>query len=80
MGFFSQEYWSGLPFPSPGDLPDPETEPRSPALQGDSLLSEPQGQPNAWPGDHLSPASVEHHLGGFPTSLQEAGYWVWEGE
>ena len=47
MGFSSQEYWSGLPFPSPGDLPDPETEPRFPALQGDSLLSEPQGQPKA---------------------------------
>ena len=33
MGFFQQEYWSGLPFPSPGDLPDPGIEPRSPALQ-----------------------------------------------
>ena len=32
MGFSRQEYWSGLPFPSPGDLPDPETEPGSPAL------------------------------------------------
>ena len=32
MGFFRQEYWSGLPFPSPGDLPDPDIEPRSPAL------------------------------------------------
>ena len=32
MGFFSQEYWSGLPFPSPGDLPDPGIEPRSPTL------------------------------------------------
>ena len=32
MGFSSQEYWSGLPFPSPGDLPDPGTEPRSPTL------------------------------------------------
>ena len=32
MGFFRQEYWSGLPFPSPGDLPDPGIEPRSPAL------------------------------------------------
>ena len=43
MEFSRQEYWSGLPFPSPGDLPDPETEPGSPALQTDSLLSEPQG-------------------------------------
>ena len=37
MGFSRQEYWSGLPFPSPGDLPNPGTEPRSPALQVDSL-------------------------------------------
>ena len=41
MGFPRQEYWSGLPFSSPGDLPDPGIEPRSPALQVDSLLSEP---------------------------------------
>ena len=37
MGFSRQEYWSGLPFPSPGDLPDPGIEPGSPALQADSL-------------------------------------------
>ena len=37
MRFSSQEYWSGLPFPSPEDLPDPEIEPESPALQADSL-------------------------------------------
>ena len=41
MGFSRQEYWSGLPFPSPGDLPDPGIEPRSPALQADALPSEP---------------------------------------
>ena len=41
MGFSRQEYWSGLTFPLPGDLPDPETEPGSPALRADSLLSEP---------------------------------------
>ena len=45
MGFSRQEYWSGLPFPSPADLPNPGTEPRSPALQVDSLLSEPPGKP-----------------------------------
>ena len=38
-----QAYWSGLPFPSPGDLPDTGIKPRSPALQADSLLSEPLG-------------------------------------
>ena len=43
MEFSRQEYWSGLPFPSPGVLPDPETEPRSPTLQADALPSEPQG-------------------------------------
>ena len=43
--FFRQEYWSGLPCPPPGDLPNPEIEPRSPTLQVDSLLSEPPGKP-----------------------------------
>jgi len=41
MGFCKQEYWSGLPFPSPGDLPNPGIERRSPTLQADSLPSEP---------------------------------------
>ena len=45
MGFSRQEYWSGLPFPSPGDLPDPGIEPRSPSLQADALPSEPLGKP-----------------------------------
>ena len=45
MEFSRQEYWSGLPFPSPGDLPDPGIEPESPILQADSLPSEPPGKP-----------------------------------
>ena len=45
MGFFRQEYWSGLPFTSPGDLPDPGIKPRSPAWQGDSLPLSHQGSP-----------------------------------
>ena len=45
MGFLRQEYWSGLPFPSPGDLPDPGIKSRSLALQVVSLLTEPQGKP-----------------------------------
>ena len=45
IGFSRQEYWSGLPCPPPGDLPNPGIKPRSPALQGDSLLSEPPGRP-----------------------------------
>ena len=40
-----QEHWSGLPFPSPGDLPNPGIEPRSPALQANSLPTEPPGKP-----------------------------------
>ena len=47
MGFSRQEYWSGLPFPSPGDLPNPGIKPRSPALQADALSSEPPGKPMA---------------------------------
>ena len=43
--FSRQEYWSGLPFPSPGDLPDPGVEPESPALQADALPPEPPGNP-----------------------------------
>ena len=43
--FSRQEYWSGLPFPSPGDLPDPGMEPGSPTMQAASLLSEPPGKP-----------------------------------
>ena len=45
MGFSRQEYWSGLPFPSLEDLPNPGIEPRSPALQADALPSEPPGKP-----------------------------------
>ena len=46
MGFFRQEYWSGLPFPTPGNLPDPDIEPTAPvtpALQANSSLAEPLG-------------------------------------
>ena len=45
MEFSRQGYWSGLPFPSPGDLPNPGIKPRSPALQADALPSEPLGKP-----------------------------------
>ena len=44
MGFPRPEYWSGLPFASPGDLPNPGMEPRSPTLQADSFPSEPPGK------------------------------------
>ena len=45
LEFSRQEYWSGQPFPSPGDCPNPGIEPRSSALQADSLPSGPQGKP-----------------------------------
>ena len=44
MGLCRQEYWSGLIFPSPGDLPNPGIEPTSPALQADSFTAEPSGK------------------------------------
>ena len=51
MEFSRPEYWSGQPFPSPGDLPNPGIKPRSPTLQEDSLPAEPQGKPL----NHLRP-------------------------
>ena len=45
MGFSRQEYWSGLPFPSPGDRPNPGIEPGSPTLEADALTSKPPGKP-----------------------------------
>ena len=54
MGLSGQEYWSGLPFPSPGDLSNPGIKPRSPTLQADCLPAETQGKPSVegafyWP-------------------------------
>ena len=55
MEFPRREYWSGLPFPPPGDLPDPGIKPESPALQADTLPSEPPGkhlyERRYWMGD-----------------------------
>ena len=48
MGFSRQGFWSGFPFPSPGDLPHAKIEPRSPALQVDSFPPEPPGKPYSW--------------------------------
>ena len=56
MGFSRQEYWSGLPFPSPGNLPNPGIEPVSAALRADSLLSEP-------PGMIIEHVLITFHLG-----------------
>ena len=60
MGFSKKEYWSGLPFPSPGDLLDPRIEPQSPALQADALPSEP-------PGKMTCIVSLRHFF--FPVSI-----------
>jgi len=57
MGFSKQEYWSGLPFPSPGDLPNPGIEPRSPTLQADTLNSEPPGKLSKLPYDPAYPTA-----------------------
>ena len=54
MRFSRQGYWSGLPFPSPGDLPNPGIEPRFPALQADSLPFEPPGKPKEGMDQHIN--------------------------
>ena len=55
MGFSRQEYWSGLPFPSPGDLPDPGIEPRSPELRADTSHPSHQGRENSCQTFVISP-------------------------
>ena len=65
MRFSRQGYWSGLPFPSPGDLPNPGIEPGSPALQADTLLSEPPGKPPILASDspfHSLAGSLENAI------------------
>ena len=60
MEFSRQEYWSGVPFPSPGDLPNPGIKPGSPASQADSLPSEPPGKPWLELGPLLGNANSGH--------------------
>ena len=55
---FRQEYRSALPFPSPENLPNPGTEPRSPTLQADALLSEPPGKPFPYIGRYKSQIEI----------------------
>ena len=59
LEFPRQEYWSGLTFSSPGDLPDPVIEPGSPSLQADALPSEPPGKPTPQPGIKSTPPALE---------------------
>ena len=68
MEFSRPEYWSGYPFPSPGDLPNPGIEPRSPALQEDSLPAEPPGEPK-----HTGVGSLSLLQGVFPTQELNEG-------
>ena len=58
MGLSRQEYWSWLPFPFPGDLPDPGIEPGSPTLQADALRSEPPGKPWCFKFHVLNPVFI----------------------
>ena len=73
MGFFRQEYWSGLPFPSPGDLPNPGIKPGSPTLQAESFLSEPPGKPPV-----LEDLTNEGENEGWPRGWQCSEPW-WGG-
>ena len=58
MGFSRQECWSGLPFPSPGYLPDPGIKPASPELQADALPSKPPGKPGKPPSEFAAAAKL----------------------
>ena len=71
MGSSKQEYWSGLPFPSPGDLLDPGIEPRSLALQADSLPSEPLGKLPPHPHPGMCTKVLFNYLKTFSFSLRK---------
>ena len=68
MGFSRQEYWSGLPCPSPADLPNPGIKPRSPTLEAESLPSEPPGKPK-----NTGVGSLSFLQGNFPTQELNQG-------
>ena len=70
MEFSRQEYWSGLPFPSPGELPDAGIKPRSPALQVDALTSEPPGKTQ--PRQHIK--KQRHYFANKGLSSQGDGF------
>ena len=70
IGFSRQEYWSGFPCPSPGNLPNPGIKPRSPALQADALPSEPPGKPLK-PRQHIK--KQRHYIANKGPSSQNYG-------
>ena len=74
MGIPRQEYWSGLPSPSPGDLPDLGTEPTSPALEGRCFATEPLGKPVYITLMYLTPSMSEPPEGRFPCTLTQNKY------
>ena len=79
MGFSRQEYWSGLPFLSPGDLPDPGIEPGSPALQADSLPTELEGKPQCHPSPGLYLVVTDSYATRCPQQLCPPGssvHWI----
>ena len=71
MEFSRQENWNRLPFPSPGDLPDPGIEPRSSSLQADGLLSEPPGKPTGSRVNQILLIFFNHSKGGKYSNLRE---------
>ena len=75
MEFSWQEYWRGLPWPSPGDLPDPGIEPRSPTLQADALPSEPPRKPTR----HWRPSQILNVFKMWPVApdAPDLGLWSW---
>ena len=74
MGFPRQEYWSGLPFPSPGDRPSLRIEPMSPALAGRFFTTEPPGKP--W-GPEISPKSTETRTGCYKWRSSQMTLELW---
>ena len=76
MGFPRYEYWSGLPFPSPGDLSDPGVEPRSPRLQADSLPYE----PHFIAGGETQPVGWGPGAGALALSSPETWLWMLWGQ
>ena len=72
MGFSRKEYWSGSPFPSPEDLPDPGIEPKSPTLQADALPSEPLGKSLSHGGAQISWYQETQHKGEKPRLYPES--------
>ena len=70
MGFSRQEYWSGLPFPSPGNLPDLGIEPRFPALDADALTSEPPGKTRTILREKNKTRGITVHVLNYPLKIQ----------